>query len=402
MTSKNYSSKRKETAKNKKIKGGSVSSDLVSQLSSTVNCQSESSNHNNLLSNENIISNYGSSFKTTGGGKRKIIKGGSVASDLVMELVGSSNCQQLPKNVLNVLQKDFIVSNYGSSYKTTGGGKKGLSQKKKTSFNDNLISKTLTNIKQFFENKVSMSNMVGSLKNYWNKNVNFKLSTKSARTIISNLFNSNYQAVPVSKNSVQLIKKGGARTVLPMRWFNPNYPDTYITQKSNCGSCPSGKTLPSNYENLNSYPYYNRSCLVGGNRQPLKWTQDTNGTGYRVDGDSVWMGSSNPQNISQKFKNEMNGVTTMFQPSRGSVTVSEAQYKCNSTNCAPEPNTFMVTNPPVEVNNINTESKYSLDMPFTSGVLWPKRIAEPIGNFGNHGLRIPNQRAGGRKKSVKK
>ena len=39
--------------------------------------------------------------------------------------------------------------------------------------------------------------------------------------------------------------------------------------------------------------------------------QDTNGTGYRVDGDSVWMGSTNPENISQKFKNEMTGVTTM-------------------------------------------------------------------------------------------
>lgn len=397
MTSKNYSSKRKITAKNKKIKGGSVS-----QYNSVGDCQKNLSNENNLLSKENIVSNYGSSYKITGGRKRKNIKGGSVASDLVMELAGHSNCQKLPENVLNVLQKDFIVSNYGSSFKTTGGGIKNLSQKKKTAFNENFISKTLINIKQLFKNNLSMSDAIGNLKNYWNKNVNFKLSTRNAKTIISNLFNSNYRTIPINENKVQLIKKGGARTVLPLRWFNPNYQDTYITQKSNCGSCPTGKTLPANYENLNSYPYYSNSCMVGGYGEPLKWTQDSNGTGYRVDGDSVWMGSSNPQNTSQKFKNAMTGVSTMFQPSRGSVTVSEAQYKCNSTNCAPETNSFKVSNTPVEVNNINTDSQYSLDMPFTSGVVWPQEVAEPIGNFGSHGLRIPNQRAGGRKKSTKR
>ena len=146
-----------------------------------------------------------------------------------------------------------------------------------------------------------MTNMIGNLKNYWNKNINFKLSTRNAKTIISNLFNSNYKTIPINKESVQLIKKGGARTVLPMRWFNPNYQDTYITQQSNCGNCPTGKTLPPYYENMNSYPYYNSSCMVGGRQPPLKWTQDTNGTGYRVDGDSVWMGSTNPENINQLY-----------------------------------------------------------------------------------------------------
>lgn len=399
---KNYTSKKNITVKSKKTNGGSVSSDLVSQLSASGDCQLDYPNKHNLLSNENILSNYGSFYKTTGGGKRKDINGGSIASDLVMELVGPSSCQRLPENVLNVLQKDFIISNYGSSFKTTGGGQKKLSLKKKSSFNENLISKTLSNIKQFFQNKVSMTNMLSNIKNYWNKNINFKLSTKNARTIISNLFKSNYQTIPITKKSVQLIKKGGARTVLPMRWFNPNYPDTYITQQSNCGNCPTAKTLPPYYENVNSYPYYNKSCMVGAGRPTLKWTQDTNGTGYRVDGDSVWMGSSNPENISQKFKNEMTGVTTMFKPSRGSVTVSEAQYMCNSTNCAPESNSFQVTNPTVQVSNINTDSAYSLDMPYTSGVVWPSDIANPTGDFSSQGLRVPNQRAGGRKKSMKK
>ena len=75
MTSKNYSSKRKETIKNKKFKGGSVSSDLVSQLSSPGNCEPELSNHNNLLSKENIISNYGSSSRLLVEEREKILRG---------------------------------------------------------------------------------------------------------------------------------------------------------------------------------------------------------------------------------------------------------------------------------------------------------------------------------------
>ena len=98
----------------------------------------------------------------------------------------------------------------------------------------------------------------------------------------------------------------------------------------------------------------------------------------------------------------MNGVTTILKPGRGSLNVSEAQYFCNSTNCSPQSNDLLVDNTPVEVRNINTDSQYSLSMPYTSGVVYPDRLVNPVGNFGNHSLPIPNQRAGGRKKSAKK
>lgn len=352
------------------------------------------------MSAKNLSSN--SLKKNSLSKKKKTLSGGSVASDLVTQLVSTNKCQSLPENVLNVLNKDFIISNYGSSYKTTGGGK---SIKKKQNFNESFINRTLNNIKSFLQNKLSMNNMMTNMKNYWNRNVNFKLSNKNAKTIVSNLFNSNYRVESQNKNKVNVIKKGGARTVLPLRWFKPDYQDTYMTSNLTGGqnqqaNCPTGRSLPSNYEASNYYPYYKKSCMTGG-RNNLQWDQDNYGN-TRTDGDSNKMGANIPQGLPQKIQNEMNGVTTMFTPGRGSLNVSEAQYFCNSTNCAPQSNDFRVDNTPVDVRNINTDSQYSIDMPFTSGVVYPRRIADPVGNFGGHGLPIPNQRAGGRKKSVKK
>lgn len=350
---------------------------------------------------KNLSSN---SFKKNSLSRRKKnLFGGSIASDLVNQLASNNQCQTLPESVMNVLNKDFIISNYGSSYKTTGGGKS--LKKNKPKFNENFISKTLDNIKSYLENKLSMNNMVTNMKSYWNNNVNFKLSTKNAKTIASDLFNSNYSVEAQNKNKVKVTKKGGARTVLPRRWFDPDYQDTYMTSNITSGenqpaNCPMGRSLPSNYEASNYYPYYKKSCMTGG-RNNLQWDQDNYGK-TRTDGDSNKMGANIPEGIPQKIQNQMNGVSTMFSPGRGSINVSEAQYFCNSTNCAPVNNDFRVDNTPVEVTNINTDSQYSFEMPFTSGVVYPSSVANPIGNFGTHGLPIPNQRAGGRKKSVKK
>lgn len=371
----------------KKSKGGSIASDLVNQLSQKNNCQVDTSPGSPALSRENIISNYGSSYKTTGGGrtqKKKLLNGGSVASDLVNELVSPSVCDQLPKNVLKVLNKDFIISNYGSSYKTTGGGQ---IKKKKKAFNENLISKTVSNIKNVLQKKISLNSVIDNIKSYWNKNVNFKLSTGNAKTIIKNLFNSNYKVISKNKNKSQIVKTGGARTVLPRRWFDPNYQDTYMTQQSNCNNCPTGKSLPASYDTTNYYPYYQKSCMVGG--KSLPWDVGNDGS-YRVDGDSTKLGSYNPMSFSQKFKNEMNGVTTTFKPGRGSVTVSEANSFCNSTNCSPEPSNNTLHNPSITVKNINSDSQYNTE--FTSGLVFPRSIANPIGNFGSQGLPIRNQR----------
>ena len=80
------------------------------------------------MTTKKIISK--SSNKKSFSEKNKFLFGGSVASDLVNQLTSITQCQSLPENVLNVLNKDFIISNYGASYKTTGGGKN--NQKKKS------------------------------------------------------------------------------------------------------------------------------------------------------------------------------------------------------------------------------------------------------------------------------
>ena len=343
-----------------------------------------------------------SSNKKSFSKKEKSLFGGSISSDLVNQLSSVNQCQSLPENILNVLNKDFVIANYGTSYNTTGGGK---NNQKRQKFNESFIHRTLNNIKSFLQNKLSMNNMISNMKNYWNRNINFKLSSDNAKTIANNLFNSNYRVVSQNKNKVKVIKKGGARTVLPRKWFDPDYQDTYMNsnltgEKIQKVDCPTGRTLPSSYDSNNYYPYYKKSCMAGG-RNNLLWNQDNYGN-TRTDGDSNKMGANIPPGLPQKIQNEMNGVTTMFTPGRGSLNVSEAQYFCNSTNCAPRSNDYRVDNTRIDVKNINTDSKYSLDMPFTSGVVFPKRIAEPVGDFGSFGLPIPNQRAGGRKKSMKK
>lgn len=409
MTKKNIrSNKAKVVTQKKKLKsqGGSIASDLVNKLTEKSSCNLKTNSMNNkvdMIDRMNIISNYGSSYKTTGGmriPKRKIFKGGSVASDLVNQLTSSSNCQKLPSSVTNILTKDLIVPNYGTSYKTTGGGKKKTSKK----FQRGFIQKTISNLKKYLENKQPFTTLVNNVKNYWNKNLNFKLSTENAKTIINNLFNSNFSVTSKNKKQFNVSKNGGARVVLPRRWFDPNYNDTYVTQQSNCSNCPTARTLPANYESYNYYTHPNQSCLAGGGgyfNAKLNSTADTMGTGDRVRGDSTWMGSTNPENISQNYKNEMYGVTTTFKPGRGNITVSEAHNFCNSTNCAPEPRSSLLVNPNVTLKNINTDSLYS-PADFTTGVVWPRSVAQPIGDFGSSGLPIPNQRAGNKKKTLRK
>jgi len=52
--------------------------------------------------------------------------GGSVSSDLVMNLLTSNDCNNtlIEQPILQTIQDNFIVSNYGSSFFTTGGGQK--------------------------------------------------------------------------------------------------------------------------------------------------------------------------------------------------------------------------------------------------------------------------------------
>ena len=60
------------------------------------------------MTTKKLISN--SSNKKSFSKKGKSLFGGSVASDLVNQLSSVNQCQYLPKNVLNVLNKDFIMT----------------------------------------------------------------------------------------------------------------------------------------------------------------------------------------------------------------------------------------------------------------------------------------------------
>jgi len=342
--------------------------------------------------------------------------GGSVSSDLVMNLLTSNDCNNtlIEQPILQTIQDNFIVSNYGSSFFTTGGGQKKKSEKnkKKNNFFDSFFSKSLKKINNYFQEKVSYNDLITKVKTDWNKNNkknNYKLDNKNTKHIINDLVKSNYsihqkqhmKGKTLRRNSIKGSQKfrvnkiGGSKTMLPLKWFDNYYADAnHLSSNKNC---PQSATLPSYYETNTTIKNTNKSCsnkspLNGGGGNgyhSLDWTQDTSGTGYRTNGDSTWMGSNIPGNINQSYNNLMNGKTSIFTQPESSILNSNAQYQCTTNNCNI---TYLkpIENPKIEVLNIDSNSKYSLS-DTTSGYIYPSSMinnAEPISFEA-----IPNLRA---------
>lgn len=334
--------------------------------------------------------------------------GGSVSSDLVMDLLTSNDCNTnlIETPILQTIQNNFIVSNYGSSYLTTGGGQKQMNETKNNFF-DSFFSNSLKKINNYLQEKVSYNNLISNVKTFWNKNnktSNYKLDNKNTKHIINDLVKSNYSIQQKKNIKGKTVKRqnikspykfsvnkiGGSKTLLPLKWFD-NYHSDANNLSSNSNNlnrnCPQNLTLPSYYKENITVKNSNKSCLNkmpfngGGGKgyHSLDWSQDISGTGYRINGDSTWMGSNIPQNINQSYSNLMNGKTTVFTQPESSILNSNAQYQCTTNNCNM---TYLraIENPKIEVSNIDSNSKYSLS-DTTSGYIYPTSIinnAEPV------------------------
>merc|ERR1711907_22717 len=109
-----------------KIKGGSIASDKVNSLSPKIcNVSKNPTIPSNKMDRCFTINNYSSVYKTTGGNKKSKKKGGSIASDRVNalspKLYNNNNYSTI--NDTNI-DRCFAINNYSTTYKTTGGKKK--------------------------------------------------------------------------------------------------------------------------------------------------------------------------------------------------------------------------------------------------------------------------------------
>ena len=107
-------------------------------------------------------------------GQSNLLRGGSIASDLVNQLSPKEACQPLSQNIKNILTKDFIIANYGSSFKTTGGGQK---------FGVNFIQQIAGNLKK----KMSVNKVLQRMRQNWDQHQKSKLSEKNSKRILNDL-----------------------------------------------------------------------------------------------------------------------------------------------------------------------------------------------------------------------
>ncbi len=341
-------------------------------------------------------------------GQSNLLAGGSIASDLVNQLSPKDCCTLLPNKVLDILTKDFVIANYGTSFKTTGGGK-GFSLK----FINNIIS----NLKH----KLSIENILQKMRTEWNKNNNYKLNEKNSKNILNDLLVSNPS---LQSSNISKVYQGGARTVLPLRWFRPdfNYPNTPQNTNMKGLNCPCPRTLPEAYNNINFYPYYRNSCTMnmkGGQVNPkisnpsavrfLPWNQDTNLTGFRITGDSIATGATIPISPIQRINNHLNGTDPIFAPNKGDITnTMGAQFQCENGNCSPDVGYMgndKLINPSICVRNFDhnilsespvNDNPNSTPADTYNGPLWDHNTFYPKVSP-PHPVKIPNQRAGSRK-----
>jgi hypothetical protein len=310
-----------------------------------------------------------------------------------MNLINTHNSCNLPDtSILKTIQTNFTVLNYGSSFATTGGGGLKKTNNIKNNFYDSFFSNSMKTINNYFKEKISYNNLISNIKHFWNnnknKNTNLRLNNKNSKNIINNLVTSNYsidRKNNINEDRFNINKIGGSKTILPLKWFDNNLNNLNI-------NCPKSVSLPSYYENNNKIKVPEKSCtetnLQGGSIN-LDWTQDTSGTGYRTNGDSSWMGSNIPENINQTYNNIMNGKTTIFNQPESSILNSKAQYNCQSNNCNISYLKPLI-NEPIQVVNIDSNSKYSL-ADTTRGYIYPNSLintSSPI-----HLENVPNLRA---------
>lgn len=338
-------------------------------------------------------------------GQSNLLVGGSIASDMVNQLSPKDCCTHLPNNIINILTKDFIISNYGSNFKTTGGGK---------NFSNNFISNIITNLKK----KTSIDNVLNNMIADWNNNNKNKLTRKNSKIILNDFLNTNPH---LQKSQLNKYKKGGARTVLPLKWFKPEYNYPYTSENTNMEGiiCPCPKTLPNAYNNINYYPYYRNSCTMKGGMANgkvtnadsirfLPWNQDTTLTGTRVDGDSVPTGAHIPLSPIQRINNHLNGTDPIFAPNRSDITnLMGAQSFCGTGDCkADDGFSGEMINPTECVTNfdssiLNTSEMNDLPNLIANqsyyGPLWKYDMYNPTDYTPIKPVTVPNQRAGSRK-----
>lgn len=344
-------------------------------------------------------------------GQSNLLAGGSIASNLVNQLSPKDACTLLPNSVTDVLTKDFIVANYGSNFKTTGGGE---------NFSTNFIQNIVKNI----HNNLTTDKILETMRSDWNKKNKNRLTNKNSKIILNDLLISN---PPLQKKNNKK-NTGGGRTVLPLKWFKPDYNYPYTPENTDMKglNCPCPRTMPQAYNNINYYPYHRNSCTMnmkGGDAvvpssfdrkwRNLPWDQDTNITGYRVDGDSSMFGANIPRTPMQRLGNHLNGTDPIFAPNQSDVTVVDnSNMFCDKNNCSPDQGfSGKMANPTVCVKNF--DSSILSEGPVSdvlqnstpgnsySGPLWSPDVFYPKGHVASSQMTIPNQRAGSRK-NIKK
>ena len=315
-------------------------------------------------------------------GQSNLLKGGSIASDLVNQLSPKEACKPLSQNIKNILTKDFVVANYGSSFKTTGGGQK---------FGVNFIQQIAGNLKK----KMSVNKVLQRMRQNWDQHQKSKLSEKNSKRILNDLLHTN----------PKLKQTGGGRVVLPMSWFNSGACNFQSVESGCPTNCPSSKQLPPTYINFSKTKYPGKSCMTGGsgyNVEPndieairfLPFNRDATDKTFRVDGDSNPLGANIPSGPIQKLTTWLSGEKPLFAPSRSDVTNPQdadlfcGNGQCNFSNNLPSQS---LLNPKVPVNNFPINGK-----PETiQATIFP--ASDPTVNF--NPVKVPFQRAGSRKKT---
>ena len=274
--------------------------------------------------------------------KRKV-RGGSIASDRVNVLSPKlCNCNyQYPDAVRSVMAKDFVVKNYGSSYKTTGGGN--VTKKKNNLKGNWFTNKFIPQISLKIFKGSSNKQVLNEMKNLWEKNNNKKLSDKSATNMLNELLSENKHLNKQMNGGGKSKKLKGGRVLLPMKWFNPEYRGTYISERvpGVTYSCADNKLVAKSFPSMKAGKKQSRKNKKGGggsgygdatsNGAPASSTGEMRGWA----GDSVLTGANVPQNGLQKLSNFYRGESTLFAPSRSDpANASGLEVKCNSTDCS--------------------------------------------------------------------
>ena len=303
--------------KNKNKKGGSIASNRVNALSPKLcntNKISNTVNQNTTPDKCFLLNNYSSIYKTTGGKSKKYTKkGGSIASNRVNALspkLCNTNKIQYPVNKNTQLNKCFLFNNYSSNYKTTGGKKKTIKTRKNT--------------------------------------------------------------------------KGG-RVLLPMRYFNPNYYGNYIKQNINGNYYTNDNIIDNTVIKYTNCGGKKTKKHKGGNISGKWWPLNRGNPG-----DSMLTGSEIPRTIPQKIKNYFDGKSPILTDHRSDPSYSP-NLQLNNNNCSVVNNDIINSNSPL--NGIG-------DIPYTTGSTFKKHNIEP--SLKASDFNIPFMRAGAGRKTKKK